>query len=94
MTEIILKPELIKGIQKVLTDYEPANQDPILAAQYLSAIVGSIVATSNLPSDQQEEILKQILDFTKYVYNQQTQGASSEPVNNDPQEAFGIWKPS
>ena len=64
MTEIVLKPELIKNIQKVLIDYEPANQDPILAAQYLSAIVGSIVATSNLSSDQQEEILKQILDFT------------------------------
>jgi len=94
MTEIVLKPELIKNIQKVLIDYEPANQDPILAAQYLSAIVGSIVATSNLPSDQQEEILKQILDFTKYVYDQQTQRPSSERTNNDPQEAFGIWKPS
>tara|TARA_Y100000766_G_C18614806_1_gene463173 strand:- start:22 stop:306 length:285 start_codon:yes stop_codon:yes gene_type:complete len=94
MTEIVLKPELIKNIQKVLIDYESANQDPILAAQYLSAIVGSIVATSNLPSEQQEEILKQILDFTKYVYDQQTQGASSEPANNDTKDAFGIWKPN
>ena len=94
MTEIVLKPELIKNIQKVLIDYEPANQDPILAAQYLSAIVGSIVATSNLPPDQQEEILKQILDFTKYVYEQQTQGASSEPSSNESKEAFGIWRPS
>ena len=94
MTEIVLKPELIKNIQKVLIDYEPANQDPILAAQYLSAIVGSIVATSNLPSDQQEEILKQILDFTKYVYEQQTQGASSEAPSNESKEAFGICRPS
>ncbi len=94
MTEIVLKPELIKNIQKVLIDYESANQDPILAAQYLSAIVGSIVATSNLPPDQQEEILKQILDFTKYVYDQQTQGASPEPASNESKEAFGIWKPS
>tara|TARA_B100000886_G_scaffold84512_2_gene55168 strand:- start:7948 stop:8232 length:285 start_codon:yes stop_codon:yes gene_type:complete len=93
MTEIVLKPELIKNIQKVLIDYEPANQDPILAAQYLSAIIGSIVATSNLPSDQQEEILKQILDFTKYVYEQQTQGASSEASSNESKEAFGIWRP-
>tara|TARA_B100000700_G_C14708705_1_gene698045 strand:+ start:278 stop:559 length:282 start_codon:yes stop_codon:yes gene_type:complete len=91
MTEIILKPELIKGIQKVLTDYEPANQDPILAAQYLSAIVGSIVATSNHPPDQQDEILKQILDFTKYVYDQQSKG-STPPVDKS-QDAFGVWKP-
>ena len=34
MTEIVLKPELIKGLQKVLVEYEPANEDPILAAQY------------------------------------------------------------
>ena len=94
MTEIVLKPELIKNIQKVLVDYEPANQDPILAAQYLSAIVGSIVATSNLPSDQQTEILKQILDFTKYVYDQQTQGAAAESTSNESKEPFGIWKPS
>ncbi len=94
MTEIVLKPELIKNIQKVLIDYEPANQDPILAAQYLSAIVGSIVATSNLPSDQQTEILKQILDFTKYVYDQQTKGSVAEATSDEPKEAFGIWKPS
>ena len=95
MTEIVLKPELIKNIQKVLIDYEPANQDPILAAQYLSAIVGSIVATSNLPPEQQEEILKQILDFTKYVYEQQTQGSSPTQTSKDAsQESFGIWKPN
>ena len=64
MTEIVLKPELIKNLQKVLVDYEPANQDPILAAQYLSAVVGSIVASSSMPSDQQKEILKQIRKVT------------------------------
>ena len=49
MTEIILKPELLKGLQKVLVDYEPKNEDPILASQYLSAVVGSIVATAEIP---------------------------------------------
>ena len=46
MAEIVLKPELIKGLQKVLVDYDKANEDPVLAAQYLSAVVGSFVATS------------------------------------------------
>ena len=40
MTEIVLKPELIKGLQEVLVKHDPANEDPILAAQYLSAVVG------------------------------------------------------
>ena len=70
MTEIVLKPELIKALQKVLVEYEPANQDPILAAQYLSAVVGSIVASADLQEKQREEILQQLLEFIKYVYNQ------------------------
>mgnify|MGYP007000058270 len=49
MTEIVLKPELIKGLQEVLVKHDPANEDPILAAQYLSAVVGSIVSTSGIP---------------------------------------------
>jgi|TARA_B100001105_G_scaffold144092_1_gene115509 cytochrome oxidase Cu insertion factor (SCO1/SenC/PrrC family) len=93
MTEIVLKPELIKGLQKVLVDYEPANEDPILAAQYLSAVVGSIVATANIPKDQQDDILKQLLDFIKYVYDQQTQTSTLTKQNNQPSEAFGKWKP-
>jgi|TARA_B100000959_G_scaffold109940_1_gene115994 cytochrome oxidase Cu insertion factor (SCO1/SenC/PrrC family) len=92
MTEIVLKPELIKELQKVLVDYEPANEDPILAAQYLSAVVGSIIATSNLPKEQQDEILNQILDFIRYVYKQQIQDIPNQQPDNK-QEAFGIWKP-
>ncbi|MBC8301806.1 MAG: hypothetical protein H8E55_39345 [Pelagibacterales bacterium] len=89
MTEIVLKPELIKGLQKVLVDYEPANEDPILAAQYLAAVVGSIVATANIPKDQQDDILKQLLDFIKYVYDQQTQASAPAKADNQPSEAFG-----
>ena len=93
MTEIVLKPELIKGLQKVLVDYEPANEDPILAAQYLAAVVGSIVATANIPKNQQDDILKQLLDFIKYVYDQQTQASAPSKQDNQPSEAFGKWKP-
>ena len=93
MTEIVLKPELIKGLQKVLVDYEPANEDPILAAQYLAAVVGSIVATANIPKDKQDDILKQLLDFVKYVYDQQTQASAPAKQDNQPSEAFGKWKP-
>ena len=93
MTEIVLKPELIKALQKVLVDYEPANEDPVLAAQYLSAVVGSIVATANIPKDKQGDILKQLLDFIKYVYDQQTQASAPAKEDNQSSEAFGKWKP-
>ncbi len=99
MAEIILKPELIKGLQKVLVDYEPENEDPILAAQYLSAVVGSIVATSGIPEKDQNDILNQLIDFIKYVYEEQRKAGTSSSAPEAPtnpqaaQDSFGKWTP-
>ncbi|MEL0258070.1 MAG: hypothetical protein VW951_03740 [Gammaproteobacteria bacterium] len=95
MTEIVLKPELLKNLQKVLVDYEPKNEDPILASQYLSAVVGSIVATAEIPKKDRDDILKQLIDFTQYVYDQQTETLSEESKDSTPstEDAYGVWKP-
>ena len=95
MTEIVLKPELLKNLQKVLVDYEPKNEDPILASQYLSAVVGSIVATAEIPKKDRDDILKQLIDFTQYVYNQQTESLAEESKDSmsSTDEAYGVWKP-
>ena len=95
MTEIVLKPELLKSLQKVLVDYEPKNEDPILASQYLSAVVGSIVATAEIPKKDRDDILKQLIDFMQYVYDQQTETLSkeSEDSTSSTDEAYGVWKP-
>ena len=95
MTEIVLKPELLKNLRKVLVDYEPKNEDPILASQYLSAVVGSIVATAEIPKKDRDDILKQLIDFTQYVYDQQTETLSneSEGSTSSTDEAYGVWKP-
>ena len=95
MTEIVLKPELLKNLQKVLVDYEPKNEDPILASQYLSAVVGSIVATAEIPKKDKDDILKQLIDFTQYVYDQQTETLSEESKDStsSTDEAYGVWKP-
>ena len=95
MTEIVLKPELLKGLQKVLVDYEPKNEDPILASQYLSAVVGSIVATAEIPKKDKDDILKQLIDFTQYVYDQQSNALdqSDQDSSESKEDAFGVWKP-
>ena len=92
MTEIVLKPELIKSLQEVLVKHDPANEDPILAAQYLSAVVGSIVSTSGIPKADQGDILKQLLDFIQYVYDQQSQANESTPPQ-PAADSFGKWTP-
>ena len=93
MTEIVLKPELLKGLQKVLVDYEPKNEDPILASQYLSAVVGSIVATAEIPKKDRDDILEQLIEFTKYVYDQQSSSSEKEQTASQTDDAYGVWKP-
>ncbi len=96
MTEIVLKPELLKGLQKVLVEYEPKNEDPILASQYLSAVVGSIVATAEMPKNDRDDILKQLIEFTQYVYDQQSntsQQDSAQSSSQSGEDAYGKWKP-
>tara|TARA_Y100000768_G_C23517842_1_gene468993 strand:+ start:117 stop:407 length:291 start_codon:yes stop_codon:yes gene_type:complete len=95
MTEIILKPELLKGLQKVLVEYEPKNEDPILASQYLSAVVGSIVATAEIPKKDRDDILKQLMEFTQYVYDQQSSSAEVEKKqpSQSSEDSYGVWKP-
>ena len=96
MTEIVLKPELLKGLQKVLVEYEPKNEDPILASQYLSAVVGSIVATAEMPKKDRDDILKQLIEFTQYVYDQQSnasQQGDAQSSNQPVEDAYGKWKP-
>ena len=96
MTEIVLKPELLKGLQKVLVEYEPKNEDPILASQYLSAVVGSIVATANITKKDRDDILKQLIEFTQYVYDQQTDASKESGHQSSSQaseDAYGKWKP-
>jgi len=96
MTEIVLKPELLKGLQKVLVEYEPKNEDPILASQYLSAVVGSIVATAEMPKNDRDDILKQLMEFTQYVYDQQSNSSkenSPGAPSQSSEDAYGKWKP-
>jgi cytochrome oxidase Cu insertion factor (SCO1/SenC/PrrC family) len=95
MTEIVLKPELLKGLQKVLVEYEPKNEDPILASQYLSAVVGSIVATAEIPKKDRDDILKQLIEFTQYVYDQQSDTLKQEETSSKKsgEDAYGKWTP-
>ena len=95
MTEIVLKPELLKGLQKVLVEYEPKNEDPILASQYLSAVVGSIVATAEIPKTDRDDILKQLIEFTQYVYDQQTNTLKQDETSSEKpsDDAYGKWTP-
>ena len=50
------------------------------------------MASANLSENQKKEILKQLLDFIKYVYDQQT-STTAQSQSKNKEEAFGKWKP-
>ena len=58
-------------------------------------MVGSIVATAEIPKKDRDDILKQLIDFTQYVYDQQTETLSEESKDStsSTDEAYGVWKP-
>jgi len=91
MDQLKLSMELIDKIQKVLVEEDERAKNPLLAGQYLSAIIGFIVGNHDLPSGEKNEIMNELNAFSKYVYEDITKQrqATMQPKG----EAFGVWKP-
>ncbi len=91
MDQLKLSRELIEKIEKVLVEEDERAKNPLLAGQYLAAIIGFIVGNHDLPSGEKNEIMNELNAFAKYVYDDITKQRQQtmQPVG----EAFGIWKP-
>ena len=91
MDQLRLSKELIDKIQQVLVEEDERTKNPLLAGQYLSAIIGFIVGNHDLPPGEKNEIMNELNAFSKYVYEDITR---QRQVAIQPKgEAFGIWKP-
>lgn len=91
MDQLKLSRELIEKIEKVLVEEDERAKNPLLAGQYLAAIIGFIVGNHDLPSGEKNEIMNELNAFAKYVYDDITKQRQQtmQPVV----ESFGIWKP-
>ena len=91
MDQLKLSMELIEKVQMVLVDEDERAKNPLLAGQYLSAIIGFIIGNHDLPTGEKNEIMNELNAFSKYVYEDITK---QRQVAMQPKgEAFGIWKP-
>ncbi len=91
MDQLKLSKELIDKIQHVLVEEDERTKNPLLAGQYLAAIIGFIVGNHDLPTGEKNEIMDELNAFSKYVYDDITK---QRQVSMQPKgEAFGIWKP-
>ncbi|MCY4641610.1 MAG: hypothetical protein OXC41_02785 [Gammaproteobacteria bacterium] len=91
MDQLKLSKGLIENIKKILVEADERAENPLLASQYLAAITGFLVGNHNLPTGEKNEIMNELVAFTKYVY-EDVSGQRQDAIRPKG-EAFGIWKP-
>jgi hypothetical protein len=95
--ELKLSKELIDNVMNTVVAIDGRAKDPFVGSQYLAAIVGYVVGTSSIASQEKKEIMDELSSFMHHVYEDvsqqpQQQAPQSAPVA-PPGSAFGIWKP-
>jgi hypothetical protein len=87
---IQLSGELISGIKDILVKHDAAAENDLMTMQYLSAVIGYILAHQTNPGIDKRGFLDDLNNFMAQVLDQVE--ADMKP-QQPPAEAFGIWKP-
>ncbi len=94
--ELNLSKELIDKVMNVVVAIDGRAKDPFVGSQYLTAIVGYVVGSSSIPSQEKKEIMDELSSFMHHVYQDVSQPQAPQPQSAPvapPGSAFGIWKP-
>jgi hypothetical protein len=87
---IQLSGELISGVKEVLVKHDAAAENDLMTMQYLSAIIGYVLAHQTNPAIDKRGFLNDLGTFMGQVLDQVE--ADMQPQQPS-QDAFGIWKP-
>lgn len=87
---IQLSGELIQGVKDVLVKHDAAADNDLMTMQYLSAIIGYVLAHQTNPGLDKRGFLADMNNFMEQVLDQVE--ADMKP-QQPAQQAFGIWKP-
>lgn len=87
---IQLSGELISAVKQVLVQHDAAAENDLMTMQYLSAIIGYVLAHQTNPGLDKRGFLDDMTTFMGQVLDQVE--ADMKP-QQPAQEAFGIWKP-
>jgi len=88
MSQLQLSGKLIKDVRDVLSSHDAAAEDPGVASQYLSAVIGFLLGQEEMPEEQKEQILEELMAFAGQVSADVQRQKSSQA-----QAASGVWKP-
>ena len=87
---IQLSGELISAVKDVLVQHDASAENDLMTMQYLSAIIGYVLAHQTNPGLDKRGFLDDMTTFMGQVLDQVE--ADMKPQQPS-QEAFGIWKP-
>jgi len=87
---IQLSGELISGIKDLIVEHDAAAENDLMTMQYLSAIIGYVLAHQTNPGLDKRAFLNDLNTFMGQVLDQVE--ADMKP-HQPSQDAFGIWKP-
>lgn len=87
---IQLSGELIAEVKNALVKHDQAADNDLMTMQYLSAIIGYVLAHQTNPGLDKRGFLQDLSTFMKQVLDQVESDLQPPPPAQD---AFGIWKP-
>ena len=90
MSQLQLSAQLVRQLHQFIQQHDDNAEDPGVAAQYMSAVIGFLLGEQDMPDEQKDEILEQLFAFAKHVSDDVTQQKKMTPPK---QQAFGVWKP-
>jgi len=88
MSQLKLSGEFVASIRQVISQHDPAAEDPGVASQYLSAVIGFLLGQEEMPDVQKQEILEELMAFAGHVA-----ADVSKQKSDSMQSASGVWKP-
>jgi hypothetical protein len=90
MDQLQLSQQLIDSVQDALMAADERARDPLVAMQYMSAIIGYALGKVNMATADKQDALEQLSALTRYVMEDvQRQQQARAPAG----EVFGIWRP-
>ncbi len=90
MDQLQLSQQLINSVQDALMAADERARDPLVAMQYMSAIIGYALGKVNMTTADKQDALEQLSALTRYVMEDvQRQQQARAPAG----EVFGIWRP-
>ncbi len=89
MSQLKLSTQLISQMHEFLIQHDENARDPGVASQYMCAVAGCLLGEQDMPASKKEEVLEQLMAFTRHVVEDIAQQMHAPP----PQAAVGIWKP-